>query len=81
MRIAQDIDSDLTLDRFVYLVPNYDVMAFVSKYFWRTKHRVFFGLANDFRDRVLETPVMVCGRGLSTPLSQLLTCGSLPSEI
>ena len=79
LRIAQDIDSDLTLDQFLYLVPNYDVMAFVSKYFWRTRHRVFFGLANDFRDRVLETPVMVCGLGLSTPLSQLLTRSSPPS--
>ncbi len=81
LRIANDIDSDLALDRFLYLVPNYDVMAFVSKYFWKTKQRAYFGLANDFRDRVLETPVMVSGRGLSAPLSRLLTSGSLASEI
>ena len=81
LRIASDIDSDLTLDRFLYLVPNYDVMAFVSKYFWKAKHEVYFGLAKDFRDRVLETPVVVCGHGFSAPLRQLLTSGELPSKI
>ena len=76
LRIAGDIDSDLTLNRFLYLVPNYDVMAFVSKYFWKAEHQVYFGLVKDFLGRVLETSVMVCGRGLSAPLSQFLTSGN-----
>jgi hypothetical protein len=75
LRIRTAIDSDLSLDRFLYLVPNYDVMAFVSKYFWDAKHQVCFGLVKDFLDRVLETPVTVCGRGLSAPLNQLLASG------
>jgi hypothetical protein len=48
-RIAEDIESDLSLDRFLYLVPNYDVMACVSKYFWEAKHHVYFGLAKDWK--------------------------------
>ncbi len=75
LRIRSAIDSDLSLDRFLYLVPNYDVMAFVSKYFWDAKHQVCFGLVKDFLDRVLETRVMVCGRALSAPLNQLLASG------
>jgi len=50
-------------------------MAFVSKYFWDAKHQVCFGLVKDFLDRVLETPVTVCGRALSAPLNQLLARG------
>ncbi len=78
LRIRSAIDSDLSLDRFLYLVPNYDVMAFVSKYFWDARHQVCFGLVKDFLDRVLETQVTVCGRGLSAPLNQLLA-SSRPS--
>ena len=59
------LPADLSLDRFLYLVPNYDVMAFVSKCFWDAKHRVYFGLVKDFLDRVLETQGTVCGRALS----------------
>jgi hypothetical protein len=51
-------------------------MAFVSKYFWKAEHQVYFGLVKDFLGRVLETSVMVCGRGLSAPLSQFLTSGN-----
>ncbi len=55
----------MILDLFLFLVPNYDPMALVAKYFWDAKHQVCFGLVRDFPDRVLKTQLTVCGRALS----------------
>jgi hypothetical protein len=55
--IAASIAHEAHLDRILYLAPNYDLLRFVSTFFMNTKRPVYFGLARDWHDRLLDMPV------------------------
>lgn len=56
--IAGCITGELHLNRLLYLVANYDILRFVSRFFSDTDFPVFFGLIADWHSRLLEMPVL-----------------------
>jgi hypothetical protein len=55
--IAASIAHEAHLDRILYLAPNYDLLRVVSTFFMNTKRPVYFGLARDWHDQLLDMPV------------------------
>jgi hypothetical protein len=55
--IASDVSEEIHLSRVLYLVPNYDLLRFISRFFGNSQCAVFFGLVSDWHSRLLEIPV------------------------
>src|SRR5712664_3289400 len=56
--IASCIGEETRLSRLLYLVTNYDLLRFISRFFRQSKCAVFFGLVGDWHSQqLLETPV------------------------
>ncbi len=55
--IAASIAHEHRVDRILYLVPNYDLLRFVSTFFMNAKRPVYFGLVRDWHDRLLDMRV------------------------
>lgn len=63
VQICAAIAAERTLDRFLYLVPNYDLLSFLVG---------CFGLARDFIDRVLDMPLRGARPGAMMTLGDVL---------
>lgn len=63
--IAECLGREVQIDYLLYLMPNYDLLSFVSGFFAKVKAPVYFGLARDWHAQLLEMPVV-------NPLSQSL---------
>ena len=57
LQIRNDIEAETAVDRFVYLVANYDLLSYLSSFFATSKQAIYFGLFRDFLHRLLETPL------------------------
>jgi DNA-binding MarR family transcriptional regulator len=55
--IASSVSQEIHLSRVLYLVPNYDLLRFISRFFGNSQCAVFFGLVADWHSRLLEIPV------------------------
>lgn len=70
--IAADISQEHHLDRILYLVPNYDLLRFVSTFFTNAKPSVYFGLVRDWHERLLDMRVSQYGMTNSLRLGAAL---------
>ena len=70
--IAEVIGQDQRINQVLYLVPNHDLLNFVSGFFRRIARPVFFGLASDWHARLLEMSVLEAAAERYRALSNLL---------
>ncbi len=71
-KIREEIDGELQVDRFLYLLPNYDVLAFVARSFETSRRLIYFGLLTDFLRYVVETPLRRARPGAMVTLKEAL---------
>jgi len=55
--IAASFAHEHHVDRILYLAPNYDLLRFVATFFMNAKQPVYFGLARDWHERLLDMAV------------------------
>ena len=55
--IASSLSEEVHLSRVLYLVTNYDLLRFISRFFRNSQCAVFFGLVGDWHSELLEIPV------------------------
>lgn len=70
--ISADIESETAVDRFLYLVPNYDLLSFVVGCFAAVRRPIYFGLAKDFLDKLFDMPLHATRPGAMTTLRNVL---------
>ena len=58
LSIRSAMQSERRLDRFLYLVPDFNLLWFLREVFGRSSVRVYFGIACDFRRSLLATQVV-----------------------
>ena len=55
--IAATLAEEFNIGRILYLVPNYDLLRFISTFFANAKPPVYFGLVRAWHDQLLQMPV------------------------
>ena len=70
--IASSVSKEIHLGRVLYLVPNYDLLRFISRFFGNSPCAVFFGLVADWHSRLLEIPVSSASSKYPIPLREAL---------
>jgi hypothetical protein len=70
--IAFSMGEEIHLSRVLYLVPNYDLLRFISRFFGNTQCAVFFGLVADWHSRLLELPVSSASSKYPIPFREAL---------
>jgi hypothetical protein len=68
LQIRNDIEAETAVARFLYLVPNYDLLSYIASFFATSRRAVHFGLFPDFLQHLLEMPLRSAKPG---PLSTL----------
>jgi len=56
--IVSAIANEQHVDRFLYLVPDYDLLFFVHRFFAGMTRRVYFGIACEFKRQLLQMRVL-----------------------
>ena len=56
--IAAFLNREAHVNRVLYLVCNYDLLQFISRFFKDARQRVVFGLESDWRRELLDMPVI-----------------------
>jgi hypothetical protein len=56
-KIRQEIESDATLDTFLYLTPSFDLLRTLTLHLCSSKKRIVFGLLSEFKKRRWDTTV------------------------
>lgn len=56
--IRAAIDKEKRVERFLYLVPDYNLLWFVHQFLRKSTRAIFFGIAGDFKKSILETQVV-----------------------
>ena len=54
LQIRNDIETETAVTRFLYLVPNYDLLSYVSSFFTTSRRAIYFGLFPDFLNHLLD---------------------------
>lgn len=68
LHIRNDIEAESAIARFLYLVPNYDLLSYVASFLATSTRAIYFGLFPDFLNHLLGMPL----RGAKpSPLSTL----------
>ena len=70
--ICADIAAEAAVDRFLYLVPNYDLLAFLVGCFSTVRRPIYFGLARDFLAKLFDMPLRGARPGAMTTLRNVL---------
>ena len=70
--VRQRIEMETLVHQFLYLVPNHDLLGFVTDKL-NCKRAVYFGLFKDFLQETLALPVRRNGSPASVPLASVLT--------
>ncbi len=68
LRISSEIDGEKLVDRFLYLAPNHDMLAFLIRSFESSRRAIYFGLLKDFLNRLLDAPLRTSRPGATTTL-------------
>ena len=71
-QICADIAAERVVDRFLYLVPNYDLLSFLVGCFTTLRRPTYFGLARDFIDKLFDMPVRSTRPGAMMTLRDVL---------
>ena len=77
--IWKRIEEETEFRNFLYLVPNYDLLALLVKQFQDCRRAVHFGLRKDFLSDTLSVSVQANHSPLSTTLRAVLTADSYRS--
>jgi hypothetical protein len=72
VQICADIGAERAVDRFLYLVPNYDLLSFLVGCFTTLRRPIYFGLARDFIDRLLDMQLRGARPGAMMTLRDVL---------
>jgi hypothetical protein len=56
-KIREAIESEKRLNGFLYLVPSWQLLSVLRCEFSNTQRMVFFGLADEFKEKALDAPV------------------------
>jgi hypothetical protein len=56
-KIHQEIESDATLDTFLYLTPSFDLLRTLTPHLCSSKKRIVFGLLSAFKKQRWDTTV------------------------
>jgi len=79
--VAASLGREAHVNQVLYLVCNYDLLQFVSRFFGNSQHRVFFGLVKGWHDQLLDMPVS-CNSAISTfPLRKALDSPATQGEL
>ncbi len=70
--IASSVSKEIHLSRVLYLVPNYDLLRFISRFFGKSQCAVFFGLVADWHSQLLEIPVSSTSSKHPVPFQEAL---------
>ncbi len=73
--IRQRIEQEVSVDHFLYLVPNYDLLWFVADRLSECRRPVYVGLLREFLQQTLMLPVRRTGSPVSMTLASVLTEG------
>jgi hypothetical protein len=73
--ICQRIEQEVSVDHFLYLVPNYDLLWFVADRLSECSRAVYVGLLREFLQQTLMLPVRRTGSPASMTLASVLTQG------
>ena len=71
-KICDDIAAERAVDRFLYLVPNYDLLSFLIGCFATLRRPVYFGLARDLLHGQFDMPLRGARPGAMTTLRNML---------
>ena len=72
LRISSAIEREQLVDRFLYLVPNHDLLAFMIRSFASSRRAIYFGLLKDFLIRMLDVPLRTARPGATITLQNVL---------
>lgn len=72
LEIVSNIQAERAVDRFLYLVPNYDLLSFLLGCFATLRRPIYFGLARDFLDKLFDMPLRGARPGATTTLRNVL---------
>ena len=72
LRICSEMDAEKLVDRFLYLTPSHDLLSFMMRAFANSRRPVYFGLVQDFLDKLLDTPLRSPRPGATTLLRNIL---------
>lgn len=72
LTIFNNRSHDQRVGQVLYLVPNHDLLNFVSGFFRRVAQPVFFGLVSDWHARLLDMSVLKAAAQRQRPLRHLL---------
>lgn len=75
LRICSEIDRERLVDRFLYLAISHHLLSFMMRAFANSRRAIYFGLLNDFLDRLLDTPLRPARAGATTTLRNVLQTG------
>ena len=70
--IATRLHSEVQIDCLLYLMPNYDLLSYVSGFFTSGNLPAYFGLARDWHASLFQMPVLSPPSPSLVPLSPLL---------
>src|SRR6267378_1348122 len=71
-RIAASVSKEIHIGRVLYLVPNYDLLRFISRFFGNGQCAVFFGLVADWHSQLLEISVSSTSSKYPIPFREAL---------
>jgi hypothetical protein len=75
LQIRNDIEAETAVARFLYLVPNYDLLSYISSFFATSRRAIYFGLFPDFLIHLLEMPLRRAKPGPLCTLQDVLRAG------
>lgn len=70
--IKERIEQETSIDHFLYLAPNYDLLSFLVKTFSDSKRAVHVGLFRDFLQQTVFSRVRRCGAPVSVQFASVL---------
>ena len=70
--IASKVSGEIHLSRVLYLVPNYDLLRFISQFFSNSTCAVFVGMVADWHSQLLEMPVSSSSSKYPIPFREAL---------
>jgi hypothetical protein len=66
----------MAVAKFLYLVPNYDLLSYIANFFTTSRRAIYFGLYPEFFNRRLEMPLRGAKPGPLSTLSDVLWASS-----
>lgn len=73
--VCQKIEQETLISHFLYLVPSYDFMWFISEKLSQCKRAVYIGLVREFLEQTLALPVRRSGSPATLALASVLVAG------